>query len=83
MVQIVLRGIAFREKGLLEASLECFKLALAKKTRSQEMLSRAHYERALTYQKLGKPAQARKDLELVLVHEPDNEDVTTLLNELG
>jgi len=81
-IMIVMRGIAFREKELYDASLECFKQALAKKSRSQQMLNRAHCERALTYQKMGKKAQARKDLELVLVNEPDNEDVAKLIADL-
>ena len=82
-ILLVQRGIAFREKDLFDASLECFKQALAKKTRSQSMLNRAHLERALTYKKMDKPAQARKDLELVLVNEPTNEDVKKLLDELS
>lgn len=81
-ILLVQRGIAFREQGHFEASLECFKEALAKRSRAQEMLNRAHIERAITYKKMAKPVQARKDLELVLAHEPSNEDVKKLLDEL-
>jgi tetratricopeptide (TPR) repeat protein len=81
-ILLVQRAIAFREKKLFDASLECLKQALAKKSRSQAMLNRAHLERALTYKAMNKPAQARKDLELVLVNEPANEEVQKLLTEL-
>lgn len=82
-IMLVLRGIAFREKQLYDASLECFKQALAKKNRAQEMLNRAHCERALTYENMGKKAQARKDLELVLVNEPGNEEVIAKIEALS
>ena len=81
-ILLVQRGIAFREKALFDAALECFKQALAKRSRSQAMLNRAHLERALTYKKMNKPTQARKDLELVLVNEPTNEDVIALIKTL-
>lgn len=81
-ILLVQRGIAFREQGHFEASLECFRQALAKRSRDQQMLNRAHLERAITYKKMAKSAQARKDLELVLAHEPGNEDIKKLLAEL-
>lgn len=79
---LTLRGIAFRGKGLHEAALECFKRALAKKDRSQELLHRARFERAETYIALGKKAMAVKDLEKILVDDPSFEGVTEKLDQL-
>jgi len=69
-MMLVLRGIAFREKGLDEAALECFKRAIAKKDRAEGVIHRGLYERAMTYKKLGKKAAAKKDLEKILVDDP-------------
>ena len=74
-ILLLLRGIAFREQNLLDASLECMKQALAKKSRSKEVLQRGHFERAGTYEKMGKPAMARKDLESILVDDSSNAEV--------
>ena len=79
---LTLRGIAFRGKGLHEAALECFKRALAKKDRSQELLHRARFERAETYIALGKKSMAVKDLEKILVDEPTYEGVAEKLEQL-
>ena len=81
-ILLTLRGIAFREQGHLEASLECMKLALAKKGRDPQVLHRAHFERSITYEKMGKIASATKDLEMILVDVPANEEVLSRLNEL-
>jgi tetratricopeptide (TPR) repeat protein len=82
LILLVLRGVAFREQGLFDASLECMKLALAKRSRSVEALHRAHYERALTYEKMRKIPQARKDLEMILIDDPTNQEVKDRLKEL-
>ena len=74
-MMLVLRGIAFRETGLDDAALECFKRAIAKKTRSEGVIHRGLFERAMTYKKLGKKAAAQKDLEKILVDDPKS-DVT-------
>lgn len=79
---LVLRGVAFRGKGLHEASLECLKRALAKKDRSQELLHRARFERAESYLALGKKAMAIKDLERILVDEPNYVGVNEKLEQL-
>jgi tetratricopeptide (TPR) repeat protein len=79
---LILRGVAFRGKGLNEAALECFKRALAKKDRSQELLHRARFERADTYIVLGKKSMAVKDLEKILVDDPGYEGVTEKLEQL-
>ena len=72
---LVLRGIAFREKNLLDASAECFKRALSHKSRSEGVRHRAHFERAETYTRMGKKAMAIKDLENILVDEPTYPEV--------
>ena len=64
---LILRGIAFREKSLNDASTECFKRALASKKRAEELRHRAYFERAETYIRMGKKAMAIKDLERILV----------------
>jgi len=79
---LTMRGIAFRGKGLHEAALECFKRALAKKDRSQELLHRARFERADTYIALGKKAMAIKDLEKILVDDPSYDGVSEKLASL-
>jgi len=82
-MMLILRGIAFREKGMEEASLECFKRALASKKRSETMLHRAHFERAETYARMGKKAMAIKDLEKILVDDADYPAVQEKLDKLN
>jgi tetratricopeptide (TPR) repeat protein len=79
---LVLRGIAFREQSMHDASLECFKRALAKRSRSEGLLHRAHFERAETYSRMGKRAMAVKDLEKILVDDLDYPEVSTKLEKL-
>ena len=79
---LVLRGVAFREKKLLDASAECFKRALSHKSRSEGVRHRAHFERAETYSRMGKKAMAIKDLENILVDEPDYPEVEEKLAKL-
>ena len=67
---LIFRGIAFREKGFLDASLECFKLALAKRSRTEVILNRGLWERSFTYERMGKKALAKKDLEKIMSREP-------------
>ena len=72
---LVLRGIAFREKTLNDAAVECFKRALSRKDRSEGLLHRALFERAETYARMGKKSMAVKDLEKILVDEPQYPEV--------
>ena len=80
---LVLRGVAFREKGLNEGALECFKRALASKKRSEVLRHRALFERAETYSRLGKKALAIKDLEKILVEDSDYPAVQEKLDALN
>ncbi len=81
-MMLIFRGIAFREKDLNDAALECFKRALASKKRSLDVLHRGLYERSFAYAKMGKKAMARKDLEKILVDEPTAADVLAALAKL-
>lgn len=81
-MMLVLRGIAFREKGLDDAALECFKRSIAKKDRAEGVIHRGLYERAMTYKKLGKKAAAKKDLEKILVDDPKATGVNEALASL-
>lgn len=81
-MMLILRGIAFREKNLDDAANECFKRAIAKKDRSEGVIHRALFERAMTYKKLGKKAAAKKDLEKILVDDPESAGVTEALADL-
>lgn len=82
-MMLVLRGIAFREKGMEDASLECFKRALASKKRSETLMHRAHFERAETYVRMGKKALAIKDLEKILVDDSEYPAVQEKLDQLN
>jgi tetratricopeptide (TPR) repeat protein len=79
---LILRGIAFREKNLNDASIECFKRALANKENSEEVKHRALYERAQSLIKTGKKAAARKDLEKILVDDPNHEGANKSLSAM-
>ena len=81
-MMLILRGIAFREKGLDDGAIECFKRAIAKKDRAEGVIHRALYERAMTYKKLGKKSMAKKDLEKILVDDPQAGGVTEALADL-
>jgi len=79
---LILRGIAFREKSLNDASTECFKRALASKKRAEELRHRAYFERAETYIRMGKKAMAIKDLERILVDDASYPGVEEKLEKL-
>jgi len=79
---LILRGVAFREKNLNDASIECFKRALAFKKRAEQLRHRAYFERAETYIRMGKKAMAIKDLERILVDDPEYPLVQEKLDSL-
>jgi tetratricopeptide (TPR) repeat protein len=82
-VLLILRGIAFREQEFFDASLECFKQAIAKKDRSEEILNRGLWERAYSYERMGKKAMAKKDLEKILSREPGYDGLMARLKKLN
>lgn len=79
---MLLRGVAFREKGLHEAAIECFKRTLKLKTSPEALEHRALFERGITYALMGKRAMGIKDLERILVDDPDYPEVEKKLSEL-
>lgn len=79
---MVLRGVAFREKGLHEAAVECFKRALKFKEAPEALEHRALFERGVTYALMGKRAMGVKDLEKILVDNPGYPEVEKKLSEL-
>jgi tetratricopeptide (TPR) repeat protein len=80
---MIFRGRAFSAKGLNQAALESLKGALRSKKRSAQLLMTARCERAAVYSTLGKKAQARKDLELVMAEDSTFGDASKRLAELG
>ena len=79
---MVLRGVAFREKGMHEAAVECFKRAMKQRDVQEILAHRALFERGVTYAAMGKKAMAIKDLEKILVDNPDYPEVDKKLGEL-
>jgi tetratricopeptide (TPR) repeat protein len=80
---LVLRGIAFREKGFFDASLECLKQALAKRSRAEAILNRGLWERSFTYERMGKKALAKKDLEKIMSRDPSYSGLNERLSLLN
>jgi tetratricopeptide (TPR) repeat protein len=81
-ILLIFRGIALREQGNFDAAIEVFKLARAKKDRSEVILNKALFERAQAYEKLGKTAMARKDYEKILVTDGSYDGVAEKLKDL-
>jgi len=81
-MMMVLRGVAFREKTMYEAAIECFKRALKLKNMPEALAHRALFERGVTYGLMGKKAMGVKDLEKILVDNPDYPEVEKKLAEL-
>ena len=81
-MMMVLRGVAFRETTMHEAAIECFKRALKQKMMPEALVHRALFERGTTYALMGKKAMGVKDLEKILVDNPDYPEVEKKLVEL-
>jgi tetratricopeptide (TPR) repeat protein len=79
----VFRGVALREKELLDAAREAFAEALASRKRAPVIRHRALLERARTYEAEGKRALARKDLERILAEDSHYEGLAEELQALG
>jgi len=65
-----------------EAAIECFKRALKQKQMPEALVHRALFERGTTYGQMGKKAMGIKDLEKILVDNPDYPEVEKKLAEL-
>ena len=79
---MLLRGVAFRGKDMHEAAIECFKRVLKEKKLPEPLTHRALFERGTTYALMGKKAMGIKDLEKILVDDPDYPEVEKKLTEL-
>jgi tetratricopeptide (TPR) repeat protein len=80
---LVYRGIAMRERGYLDASLDALKEALRSRSRDSAIRNLAYSERAKTYVAQGKKGMARKDLERILAADSSFEGVRKRLEELA
>jgi tetratricopeptide (TPR) repeat protein len=81
-MMMVLRGVAFRDKDMHEAAIECFKRVLKEKKLPEPLTHRALFERGTTYALMGKKAMGIKDLEKILVDNPDYPEVEKKLGEI-
>jgi tetratricopeptide (TPR) repeat protein len=72
---LVFRANALAEKGLSDAALATLKEALRFRSRSPLVLRLARYVRASVYERMGRKAQARKDLERIYAEDPSFGDV--------
>jgi tetratricopeptide (TPR) repeat protein len=79
---LIYRAISLREQGLCDAAIETLRRARSSKKRNEDVLNKALYERALCYEKLGKKAMARKDLEKIVATDSDFPGVTEALARL-
>lgn len=77
---LLYKARALRWLGLSEAARDVLTVGLRrKKDRPAELLQALRYERALTYEELGKPRRARGDWEKLYAEAPDYEDVAKRL----
>lgn len=79
---LVFRGIALREVGDHEIALEAFKQAISKRSREESIRNYALFERACTYQAMGKKSHAIKDLNRILVADYNDKAAREKLAEL-
>jgi tetratricopeptide (TPR) repeat protein len=76
-------GRAFRAQGYYEAATDAFSRALRRrKGRAPQLLREIRYQRARTYEEMGKAAKARKEYEQVLAEDANYEDVKERLQGL-
>ena len=76
---VIFYGRAMQEKGLHEAAASVFTGALRKKKgRNPALLREAVYRRALSHLKLGKRAQANRELQKLYAEDPTFRDVERL-----
>lgn len=77
---LLLRGKTLVRLGMDHAAEGVFTTALRRtKDRAETLLREIRYQRALVYERLGKQAQARRELERVYAEDPGFEDVAQRL----
>lgn len=77
---LIFRAKALGAKNLHDAALEALRQALRSKKRSGDLLKEARYQRALTYEALGKHGMARKDFERLYAEDSSFADVASRLS---
>jgi tetratricopeptide (TPR) repeat protein len=80
---LIYRAIALRETGLLDAAIETLRLARSSRSRHEDVLNKALFERAICYEKSGKAAKARKDFEKIMATDSDFPGVAEALKRLA
>ncbi len=81
---VIFYGRAMQSKGLHEAAVTIFTEALrSKRERLPELLQEARYWRAISYEKVGKSSQAKKEFELLYAENPDLHDVGSRVGVAG
>ena len=74
------RGLALSRLGMDAGAESVFTIALRRSSgRSEGLLREIRYQRALVYERLGKKAQARRELERIYAEDPAFEDVARRL----
>ena len=81
-IKLIFRSMAMSQENMHDVAIETFTMALAKKSRSEDILNFARYERANTYLAMGKKAMAIKDLNKILAVDYDNQDARDKLEEI-
>ena len=81
-ILLVFRGIALREVGDHEIALAAFKDVIGKRSREEAIRNYALYERACTYEAMGKKALAIKDLNRILASDYNDIAARNKLNQL-
>ena len=77
---LLYRGLALVKLGMDHAALEVFTAGLRRtRDRSDTLLREIRYQRALVYERSGKKAQARRDLERIYAEDTSFEDVAQRL----
>jgi len=77
---LLYRGLALVKLGMDHATIDVFTTALRRnRDRSEASLREIRYQRALVYERTGKKAQARRELERVYAEDPSFEDVAQRL----
>jgi tetratricopeptide (TPR) repeat protein len=73
---LLYRGRALARLGLVSGAIDAFTHGLRRrKDRAQELLRQLRYERAVLFERAGRRAQARRELETIYAEDPGFEDV--------
>jgi len=77
---LLYKARALRVLGLTEAVKDALTVALRRrKGRSDELLHALRYERAMTYEQMGRHRQSRSDFERIYAEDPSYKDISTRL----